>query len=184
MEGRLAAAVLLALLLATVPVAAHGNYVSADPQLSADGTVRIELAVVLTDGFLVIRADDDGAPGEPVGHREFEGAIRHDYRVELEERYWANVSAAEPLWVVLHRDDGDGRFELGEDPVETTGGRQVRDRFALGRSDAGPVNVIAERDVPQETDRNRVTVRTKSVAVVPSFSSPVSLTPTTSGMGM
>lgn len=151
---------LVALTLFVVPVAAHGNYVSADPQVSADGTVRVEFASVITDGFLVLHADDNGSVGRAVGHREFEGTLESDYAIELDEGYWANQSGNLTLWVVLHRDDGDGTFQPGEDPVQTSGSGDapVAARFAVRKADSGPANVIAERDEPQTTDRNAVTL--------------------------
>lgn len=161
MTRRRLAVALVALALVAGPVAAHGNYVSADPQVSTDGTVRIELAVVVTEGFLVLHTDDNGTPGEPVGHRAFDGNIQSDYAVEFDDAYWANRSGNVSVWIVLHRDDGDGEFDPADDPVQTTGsdGSIVADRFAVRTAGTGAFNVMAERDQAQETDRNAVTLR-------------------------
>lgn len=160
MSASRAVLLLAALILLVAPVAAHGNYVSADPQASADGTVRVEFASVITDGFLVLHADDNGSFGPAVGNREFEGNLASDYAIELDEGYWANQSGNLTLWVVLHRDDGDGTFEPGEDPVQTSasGDAPIAARFAVRKAASGPANVIAERDEPQATGRNAVTI--------------------------
>lgn len=166
MSGRRVVVVVLVLALLAVPVAAHGNYVSADPQVSADGTVQIELAVVVTDAFVVLHTDDNGSIGRPVGHGSFDGYIAHDLAVELDAGYWASVSGNASLWVALHHDDGDGEFEPEDDPVLTAGSTDepVADRLAVRRGDTGAVNVIAERDQPQETDDNVVTIRAVRLA--------------------
>lgn len=166
MPGRRTVAVVLVLALLAVPVAAHGNYVSADPQISADGTVRIELAVVVTDAFVVLHTDDNESIGRSVGHGSFDGYVAHDLAVELDAGYWANVSGNASLWVALHHDDGDGEFEPGDDPVLTAGSTDepVADRLVVRRGGSGAVNVVAERDQPQQTDDNVVTIRAVRLA--------------------
>lgn len=166
MSPRWTAVVLAALTLLAAPVAAHGNYVSVDAQVTADGTVRLELAIVVTDGFAVIHTDDGGEPGAVVGHRAFEGYFHPDFEVELDAGYWANQSGTVSLWAVLHRDDGDGRFNPSDDPPLRTAvdDELVADEFMLQKASAGPVNVIAERDQAQETDRNEVTLRAVRLA--------------------
>lgn len=150
---------LVALALVAVPAGAHGNYVSADPQVSADGTVHIELVIAVADAFVVLHTDEDGDRGTPVGHREVDDFVNPDFEVALDPGYWAEQSGNVSLWVVLHGDDGDGQFEPRDDKPLTsaTSDEVVADRFAV-RVGTGPVNVIAEGDHAQETDRNQVTV--------------------------
>lgn len=161
MPVRRAAIVLVLVALLAAPVAAHGNYVSVDAQVSTDGTVRVEFGVILTDGFVVLHRDDDGAPGDVVGQRRIDGYRIFDYPVNLTESYWERVSGSTTLWVVLHRDTGDGEFTPGEDPPLTalTSDRLVADRIRLGKSRAGSTYIGAEGEQPQTVTGNHVTIR-------------------------
>lgn len=161
MSPRRAVLVILGLSLLAVPVAAHGNYVSTDSQVSADGTVRMELTVILADGFVVLHADAGGEPGEPVGHGAIEPFVHPDYAVDVDAGWWANRTGNVSLWAVLHHDDGDGEFHPSDDPPLRTGAddRLVADRFAVRKAAAGPTNVMAEREKAQATGTNVVTIR-------------------------
>lgn len=161
MSPRWVVLVVAGLALLSVPVAAHGNYVSADPQVSADGTVRIEFGVLVTEGFVVLHADDDGEPGPAVGHRAFENYVHADYPVTIDPAYWANQSGTVDLWAVMHRDaNGNGRFDPGTDPpLRSADDALVADQLVVRKAETGPFAVAAERDQGQETDRNAVTVR-------------------------
>ena len=118
-----AAALAVGLLAATavVPVAAHVNDVEADDQHSADGTLRLEWEFVGTDGWVVVRADDDGEPGAVLGHRRVtpETAFRTDTTVEMDETAWASVEDSREVWVVLHRENGGEGFDPADDPLQT-----------------------------------------------------------------
>lgn len=161
----LSLALVIVLFLAS-PVAAHGNYISMDPQVSHDGTIRVEFAVIVDDGFVVLHTDAGGEPGDPVGHRSIEPFLNPDFAVSLTNEYWTNQSGNLSLWAVLHHDNGDGQFDPGDDPALTTGpdNRIVADHFLVRKAPSGTTNVIAERDHPQETDRNRVKLRTVRLA--------------------
>lgn len=156
-----AALALVALVVLATPVAAHGNYVSVDSQISADGTVRIELAVLVTDGFVVLHTDQDGQPGAVVGHASFDGYIGSDIPVTIDRDHWEAQSGNVTLWAVMHRDTGDREFEPDDDPPirSSENDELVAERFVVRKGTAGPVNVIAERDHAQETDRNQVSIR-------------------------
>lgn len=72
LPGRLlvAASVLLAVVVlvgVAGPAGAHGYHLTANPQLSDDGTIVVESLFALSDGFVVLHADEDGAPGDPSG---------------------------------------------------------------------------------------------------------------------
>ena len=118
-----AAALAVGLLATTAvaPVAAHVNDVEADDQRSADGTLRLEWEFVGTDGWVVVRADDDGEPGAVLGHRRVtpEMAFRTDTTVEMDEAAWASVEDSREVWVVLHRENGGKGFDPADDPLRT-----------------------------------------------------------------
>lgn len=160
------ALVLLGLTLLAVPAVAHGNYVSADSQVSADGTVRVEFGSLVTDGFVVLHLDDGDSPGEVVGHAAVDDFQLIDFPVSVESATWDDLGSSFGLWVVLHGDNGDGQFNPEDDPPLTsaTSDQLIADQLTVRKAADGPVNVMAEREQPQETGQNRVTLRTVRLA--------------------
>ncbi|MFC6733176.1 hypothetical protein ACFQH3_04170 [Haladaptatus sp. GCM10025707] len=63
--SRVVVAVVVAasLLAGATAVSAHGNHLSADSQVSGDGSVMVERLFVDQDSYLVLHADDEGEPG-------------------------------------------------------------------------------------------------------------------------
>ena len=135
-------------------VAAHGNHVSANPQVADDDLV-VESAFVSEDGHLVVHRDDGGRPGEPVGHAGVEQGYHENVRVTLD----AGVDAETTLWVVLHEDDGDGdgEFDPTDDPpLESFG--SVAGRQVSVRPGDQPVYVSAPGQSAQRVDGGTVRV--------------------------
>lgn len=91
MDARLVAATAVALALVAVPVTAHTNHVSVDAQVSADGTVIVEGALVATDGFLVVHAGDDESISDVLGHTAIssDSGFVTDIRVRIAAERWA-----------------------------------------------------------------------------------------------
>lgn len=161
MQTRHALALSAALVVAAtipLPATAHVNHVEIDPQVSPDGTVVVETAFVASDGFLVLHRGDDGEPGTPVGHVPISRAdgLRTDVGVTVDEDAWANWTAGS-LWVVLHDDDGDGRFEPDEDRPVPTFGRTAATGVTVAKGDRALVTAVT--DTPQRSDDATVTVR-------------------------
>jgi hypothetical protein len=75
------------LAVAIAPVVAHIDHVETDDQVSADGTLRLEWQFVGSDGWVAVRADDDGEPGAVLGHRRAnpEQPFRTDTTVRIDE---------------------------------------------------------------------------------------------------
>ena len=163
-----AAALAVGLLAATavVPVAAHVNDVEADDQRSADGTLRLEWEFVGTDGWVVVRADDGGDPGEVLGHRRVtpETAFRTDTTVEIDENAWASVEDSREVWVVLHSEgEGEG-FDPEEDPLQTGfSGEPAGTRVTVERA-AAPTSVAAQGFGAETSTDGTVTVRRVELA--------------------
>lgn len=153
-------AVVCALLL--VPVAsAHTNHAAATPQRSADGTVLVETAFIAVDGWVVLHADANGEPGDPIGHTAIsaEGGLHTDVPVTVAPEVWANWTGAHELWVVLHRDDGDGVFEPEADNALSTFGEPAGERLTVERN--ATAVVTAAGFAPQRvTDTVRVRTAT------------------------
>lgn len=156
---------LLLVSLAT-PAAAHTNDVEADTQVSADGSVRVESALLLDGGYAVVRRNgSDGQPGEPIGHvRLAPSEFRQGFTVPIDDDAWADWGDNRTVWVVLHREGSGDGFDPDEDPIqENTFGTLAAERITLAKDD-GETSVIAERFEPQQTGENAVTVSRVALA--------------------
>lgn len=158
-----AGAVLLAAALA-VPVSAHINDVRADPQFSADGTVVAETAYVAADGWLAVYPND--SYDVPVGHVALPnaGGFKEDVTVRIDAGYWEGLEEG-TVYLVLHRDDGDGRFEPnGADDVLSTFGRKATAAVPLRKADR-PAVVTAAEFATQRTDGTAIAVRNATLPI-------------------
>ena len=161
-----ALAVGLVLATAVAPVAAHVNDIEADDQRSVDGTLLLEWEFVGTDGWVAVRADDGGDPGEVLGHRRVtpEMAFRTDTTVEIDENAWASVEDSQEVWVVLHSEgEGEG-FDPEEDPLQTGfSGEPAGTRVTVERA-AAPTSVTAQGFGAETSTGGTVTVRRVELA--------------------
>lgn len=159
-----AASVLLVLVVVlAVPAAAHTNHVSADSQVSADGTVVVEAMYPADDVWVAIHLDDDGDPGRVVGHRRVSGGSFHaDVPVSIENEAWANWTDSRKIHVVFHRPNGDGEFDAETDEPLSSFDDLVAAQLVLGKG--RPARLTAEAFGPEQVDANAVTLRS---AVLP-----------------
>lgn len=155
-----AAAVVLALASAALPVAAHGNHLSADSQVSTDGTLVVESVLPTDEAWIVVRADDDGSPGAILGHAPVDAdeGLRTDVPVDIEAETWGNWSGTRTVWTVLHAEDGDGEFEPEDDQLLESFGEPAGDRIRVRKGEA-PAYVTAEGFSPQSSADGTVVVR-------------------------
>lgn len=156
---------LLLVSLAT-PAAAHTNDIEVDTQVSADGAVRVESALLLDGGYAVVRRNgSDGRPGEPIGHvRLGRSEFRQGFTVPIDDDAWADWGDNRTVWVVLHREAGGDGFDPDEDPIqENTFGRLAAERITLAKG-GGETSVVAERFEPQQTGENAVSVSRVALA--------------------
>jgi hypothetical protein len=136
------ASVAVVLLVAAAGVAAaHGNHATATPQVSANGSVVVEEAVVAESAHLVLRADDGGSPGRVLGSRPLDRGRHTGVRVQFDSDAWDRVTGNTTVWAVLHADDGDGEFDPETDSMLLRFGEPAGDRFPLRTGDA-PVTVV------------------------------------------
>lgn len=146
--------------LATVPGSAHVNHVEADAQHSADGTLLVEWQFVGVDGWVVVRADDDGEPGEAIGHKRVssDDGFQTDRTVSIEEDAWADIEGSQDVWIVLHKEqDGEG-FSVEDDPLVRSFGEPAGTRITVEKADE-PAVVAAQGFSPDPADNGTVTVR-------------------------
>lgn len=136
----LAGLLAVALAMAVGLVAAHGNHATANAQVSANGTVVVEQLFLSERGHLVLRADDDGQPGEVLGHRTLDRGRYSGVRVGMDRSYWQTVSGNVTVWAVLHSDDGDGQFD-SDDELLYWFDQPAGDRIPVAKGDA-PASVV------------------------------------------
>ncbi|MFC7229474.1 PGF-CTERM sorting domain-containing protein [Salinirubellus salinus] len=140
-SGALVLAALLVLsLVAVTPASAHINDVSADAQVSPDGTVVAESAYVASDGWIAVFADADHT--EVLGFRKLAAdGFQTDVTVTIDAEHWAEFDER-TVHVALLGSDDDGEFEPGEDDqVLTTFGRQASEAVPLRK---GPRALVTE----------------------------------------
>ena len=144
----------VAVVLAGGLAAGHGiNHLSADPQVSADGVVRMESVFATEDGFVVVY--HEGADGERVlAHRPFSASTRdvYDVGVRIPETAWADLPANATLRAVLHGDDGDGSFDPASDPPLSAFGGVAGESFVVRRGPTAYVGASSGAGVRRSAD--------------------------------
>ncbi len=142
-----------------VPVAAHANHVAADPQTTPDGTIVVESAFILDDGFLAVQRDDGGDPGTVVGHAALSGndGFLTDVEIEIDDDVWVEWDSPKRVHLVLRSDDGDGNFDPDDDRVVRSFGSAAAAMTTIDRG--GRAVVTARRFSPQPVKDGSVTVR-------------------------
>jgi hypothetical protein len=154
-EVALLALVVLAVALPVAGVATgHGiNHLGADPQVSADGVVRMESVFATEDGFVVIYRDG-GAGERVVASRPFSASTRDvfDVPVRIPADAWADLPTNATLRAALHGDDGDGAFDPATDPPLTSFGGVAGDSFVVRRGGTAYVGASSGAGVQRSAD--------------------------------
>lgn len=119
-------ALMALVLLVALPLLAQDDMmmspaVEVSDQVVLDGTVTVDYIVSPGPGWMVIHADNDGAPGPVIGQRELSPGENFNVAVEID------AAAATPtLYAMLHEDTGEmGVYEFGQ--VEGADGPVVVD---------------------------------------------------------
>ncbi|MFQ3319822.1 MAG: hypothetical protein ACI80F_001895 [Natronomonas sp.] len=157
--GAVVAAVAL-LTVAAAPAAAHTNDAEADAQLSENGTLLLEWEFSEINGWLVVRADNNGEPGEPLGARrvDAETAFQTDTTVQIDKEAWGEQTGSREIWVNLHREEGGEGFDLEDDPLVTAFGNPAGSQLTVEKANR-TAHVSAQDFGAQQTTNNTVTVR-------------------------
>ncbi len=93
--------------------------VTVSDQAIEDGMVTVDTVVSDGPGWIVIHADDGGAPGPVIGQAAVSDGENTDVTVEIDTE-----AATETLWAMLHDDTGEeGTYEFpdADPPVELEG---------------------------------------------------------------
>lgn len=134
--------------------AGHGiNHLSADPQVSADGVVRMESVFATEDGFVVLYRDD-GEGETAVAARPFSASTRDvaDVPVPIPADEWADLPQNATLRAALHQDDGDGEFDPATDPPLTSFGGVAGESFVVRRGPTAYVGAASGAGIQRSAD--------------------------------
>ncbi|MFC6952775.1 DUF7282 domain-containing protein [Halorubellus litoreus] len=144
--------------LAALPVAGHGNHLTADAQV-VDDHVVVERSFMLQDGYAVVHIDRGGQMGQAIGHVALSAGPDENYEIDVDEEFLSQIDGVAKVWVALHRTDGDGEFEPNQDTALTgIQGRVAGSVIPIYVSDDGNVNVVARDFGSQRIDDASVTV--------------------------
>jgi|AntRauTorcE11897_2_1112592.scaffolds.fasta_scaffold02204_9 hypothetical protein len=145
--------------VAAVPVAGHGNHLTADAQV-VDDHVVVERSFLLTDGYAVVHLDQGGQMGRAIGHTAVEKGAARNYEIPVDREFLSQIDGTVQVWVTLHRSDGDGEFEPSQDtPLSGLQGQPPGVTVPIYVSSDGNANVVARDFGDQAIDEPAVTVR-------------------------
>ncbi|WP_323675807.1 hypothetical protein [Halorubellus sp. PRR65] len=145
--------------LAALPVAGHGNHLTADAQV-VDDHVVVERSFILQDGYAVVHIDKGGQMGKAIGHAALKAGPDENYEIDVDQEFLSQIDGVAKVWVALHRTDGDGEFEPNQDTALTgIQGRVAGSVIPIYVSEDGNVNVVARDFGSQRIDDASVTVR-------------------------
>jgi len=132
------------------PAVAHPNHVAVDAQASPDGVVVIESVFFVSEGFLVLHADDGGEPGEILGHATLEGGIHSGVEIAIDEAAWREWDGSRRIWATTHRDaNDDGEFQPETDPIVQEASSFVGTAFGVRATDSGRSLVLTGSTNPE-----------------------------------
>jgi PGF-CTERM protein len=138
--------------IGTVPVAGHGNHLSADPQV-VDDQVVFERAFLLADGYAVVHIDQGGSMGPTIGHTALSAGPHSNVAISVDEEFLSQIDGTAKVWVTLHRSDQDGEFDPTRDtPLTGIQGEPAGSVIPIRVSSDGNVNVAAQNFGSQRID--------------------------------
>jgi plastocyanin/Cu/Zn superoxide dismutase len=122
--------------------------VSVMDQEISNGTVMVPEVVSDGQGWIVIHADQDNAPGEVIGHAAVSDGDNENVSVEIDIQ-----KATEQLWAMLHTDSGEmGTYEFpGGDPPVMLNGEIVMEPFMVTGMPVTPSVTVTDQEVDQGT---------------------------------
>lgn len=137
-------AVFILLLTAAMVSAQTRPTIQAVDQNVIDSIVTI--ARTSSDGptWIVVQADEDGAPGELLGAESFDGGLGATIEVSIAPY---QPASGDVLHVTLYENDGSGAFDIATGTAVELNGEPVTDDFTVLESGISLVNVFAENDL-------------------------------------
>jgi hypothetical protein len=105
--------------------------VASDQTIAADNLVRIDRVKLAQAGYVVIRTNNNGVPGDTVvGYNRFDAGDNTNVSFTIDSTLLA--AGANALWAVLHTDAGTAsifEFPGADVPLTNTDGTPVADQF-------------------------------------------------------
>ena len=141
---RVIGVVLIAILVLTVAPTVFGAFspeVFVIDQPTVDNTVNVTRATVGEPGWVVIHADEDGAPGPVIGYSALPAGINANVKVAVDPEGVTGV-----LYAMLHVDKGEaGVFDFpdGADVPVDRNGEPVTKSFSVSGQESTVVNMLA-----------------------------------------
>ena len=89
---------------------AGGNAIAADNQASGN-KAKVRMVTLKKTGWVVVHEDRDGTPGNILGAQRFTAGAYTTGEVDL----LRNMTEGKAYYVMLHDDDGDGKFDHKKD---------------------------------------------------------------------
>lgn len=111
-----------------------GNAIYVEDQLSGISAVRVGFVVLAAPGFVVVFNDQDGVPGEPIGHSDWLEDGGEHLIVPLTE----TLQEDEVYYAMLYLDDGDRVFDAQMDTQAADSEDSVILMSFLSSKDAAP----------------------------------------------
>jgi uncharacterized surface protein with fasciclin (FAS1) repeats len=135
------ASLLILLLIVPAAAAQFAPAVFVIDQDVVDNTVTVTRVTTNAPGWIVIHADDNGAPGPILGHSPVPSGITADVVVTIDP-----AGLTDTLWAMVHVDEGvadEYEFPGADVPLEIDGAI-VMDSFAVGEVAQSIAGVAAE----------------------------------------
>lgn len=169
----------LAVLLVVAPLAAaqmDGSVTVVDQEIVGD-TVVVANVVSPGPGWMVIHADQDGAPGPVVGYAPVVQGENVDVAVNIDR-----TMATETMYAMLHTDAGqEGVYEFpGDDAPVAVDGQPVTSAFRITAGLDTEAGVMAEAG-PADQEMAEEAAPEAGAAVEPPPASPPPVLPATGG---
>lgn len=130
---------------------------------SVEDSVTIPSVELAEVGYLVVRTDDDGTPGEVVGYTTVDAGTNTNVTVPVDREAIGSNGSQIGLWVTVYQDDGDNTFDSEDDPV-VVGDNPVQSRIVASigsETEQRTIGINTPTETPPGDDSpNRTTSET------------------------
>lgn len=102
-------------------------------QKTNTSTVTIRRVHLPEEGYLVVRSNANGEPGDVIGNRSLSAGLHVNVSVSIDEHAYHHRPDQFSLWAVVYRSDGTGTFDGGDRPI-LVNGTPVASQFQVERT--------------------------------------------------
>ncbi len=119
-------------------------------------TITVRHVALATDGFVVIRADDAGTPGQIVGNQFLEAGVHDSIKVAIDKDYFTKQTDRFTVWAIAHHDDGDESFSPADDSAIQIDDAPIQTQFDVMRM-GGSAEHDHESEHTEEDNHDEIT---------------------------